>query len=116
MVTRSELAVNESDNNCAVRAGTEAEGEVKPCSSESLSEAITSPEDVSEIVHGLNNVLVSILLNAQFMEWKLPSYSLMRRNTHEIQRSAKRAGVLLKRLAGHSSAVQEAATASADAP
>ena len=116
MVTRSELAVNESDNNCATRAGTEIEGEVTPCSSGSLSEAMSSPEDLSEIVHGLNNVLVSILLNAQFMEWKLPSYSLMRRNTHEIQRSAKRAGVLLKRLVGNSGALQEAATASADVP
>ena len=61
-------------------------------------------EELSEILHGLNNVLVSILLNAQIMEWKLPSYSRMRRNTHEIQRSAQRAGVLLKRLAGHSGA------------
>jgi hypothetical protein len=49
-------------------------------------------------------VLVSIVLNAQIMEWKLPSYSLMRRNTHEIQRSAQRAGVLLKRLAAQRTA------------
>ena len=77
---------------------------------------LTSPEDLGEILHGLNNVLVSILLNAQFMEWKLPSYSLMRRNTHEIQRSAKRAGVLLKRLAGHAGAAQNAVSTPADAP
>ena len=54
--------------------------------------------ELGEILHGINNVLVSIVLNAQIMEWKLPSYSKMRRNTHEIQRSAQRAGVLLKRL------------------
>jgi hypothetical protein len=68
-------------------------------------------EELSEILHGLNNVLVSILLNAQIMEWKLPSYSRMRRNTHEIQRSAQRAGVLLKRLAGHSGATHKPAAA-----
>ena len=71
-------------------------------------------EELSEILHGLNNVLVSILLNAQIMEWKLPSYSRMRRNTHEIQRSAQRAGVLLKRLAGQSGATQKAAAAAVD--
>lgn len=60
--------------------------------------ATVSANELGEILHGLNNVLVSIVLNAQIMEWKLPSYSLMRRNTHEIQRSARRAGVLLKRL------------------
>lgn len=54
--------------------------------------------DQAEILHGLNNVLVSILLNAQLMEWKLPSYSHLRRNVHEIERSAQRAGILLKRL------------------
>jgi hypothetical protein len=107
--------VNENDNSCAVRVGSEAESEVTSCSTRSLSEGVTTPEDLGEIVHGLNNVLVSILLNAQFMEWKLPSYSLMRRNTHEIQRSAKRAGVLLKRLVGHSSAAQEAASTSVGA-
>lgn len=52
----------------------------------------------AEILHGLNNVLVSILLNAQLIEWKLPSYSRLRRNVHEIERSAQRAGALLKRL------------------
>jgi len=77
---------------------------------------LASPEDLGEILHGLNNVLVSIVLNAQFMEWKLPSYSLMRRNTHEIQRSAKRAGVLLKRLAGQPGAAQGAIPPSADTP
>jgi hypothetical protein len=52
----------------------------------------------AEVLHGLNNVLVSILLNAQLIEWKLPSYSHLRRNVHEIERSAQRAAVLLKRL------------------
>ena len=71
-------------------------------------------EELGEILHGLNNVLVSILLNAQIMEWKLPSYSRMRRNTHEIQRSAQRAGVLLKRLAGQSGAAQKPTAAAVD--
>ena len=52
----------------------------------------------AEILHGLNNVLVSILLNAQLIEWKLPSYSRLRRNVHEIERSTQRASMLLKQL------------------
>ncbi len=82
----------------------------------SPSETLANTEDLREIVHGLNNVLVSILLNAQFMEWKLPSYSRMRRNTHEIQRSAQRAGVLLKRLVVRSGATQKPAGTVLDAP
>src|SRR6516165_3873408 len=58
----------------------------------------TSCGQQAEILHGLNNVLVSILLNAQLIEWKLPTYSHLRRNVHEIERSARRAAVLLKRL------------------
>ena len=65
---------------------------------------VVEPHEVGEIMHSLNNVLVSIVLNAQIMEWKLPSYSSMRRNTHEIQRSAQLANVLLKRLAARDSA------------
>ena len=68
--------------------------------------------ELGEILHGLNNVLVSIVLNAQIMEWKLPSYSHMRRNTHEIQRSAQRAGVLLKRLRARTAAPDEAVESS----
>lgn len=91
----------ESDNGCSVLARTPAAETVSCCaqaSAASLRTPENTTEDLSEILHGLNNVLVSILLNAQFMEWKLPSYSRMRRNTHEIQRGAQRAGVLLKRL------------------
>lgn len=29
-------------------------------------------DDGAEILHGLNNTLASMLLNAQVMEWKLP--------------------------------------------
>jgi hypothetical protein len=52
----------------------------------------------SQILHGINNMLVSILLNAQVIEWKLPSYSRIRRNVHEVERSAQRGAVLLSRL------------------
>ena len=52
----------------------------------------------SELVHGLNNALVSILLNAQVIEWKLPSYSRLKRHLHEIERSAQRAGEITRRL------------------
>jgi hypothetical protein len=55
-------------------------------------------DDCAEILHGLNNVLAGMLLNAQVMEWKLPSYSRSRRYLHEIERNAQRGGELVKRL------------------
>jgi hypothetical protein len=111
--------VEHNENNCALRAGAETTGGVISCAhaaSVNPTDTATNTEDLGEILHGLNNVFVSILLNAQFMEWKLPSYSRMRRNTHEIQRSAQRAGVLLKRLAGHSGAAKKPAGTGGDVP
>ena len=55
-------------------------------------------DECAEILHGLNNVLASMLLNAQVMEWKLPSYSRSRRYLHEIERNAQRGGELVRRL------------------
>jgi hypothetical protein len=57
--------------------------------------------ECAELLHGLNNVLVSILLNAQVMEWKLPSYSRLKRNLHAIERNAQRGGELVKRFLYH---------------
>jgi signal transduction histidine kinase len=54
--------------------------------------------ECAELLHGLNNVLVSMLLSAQVMERKLPSYSRLKRNLHEIERSAQRGGELVRRL------------------
>ena len=54
--------------------------------------------DTAELLHELNNVFVSLLLNAQVMEWKLPSYSRLKRNLHEMQRNAQRGSELAKRL------------------
>ena len=55
-------------------------------------------ETCRDILHGLNNALVSILLNAQVIGWKLPSYSRLKRNVHEVERSAQRGGLLVQRL------------------
>jgi hypothetical protein len=54
--------------------------------------------DCTEILHGLNNALASMLLNAQVMEWKLPSHSRSKRYVHEIERNAQRGGELVKQL------------------
>src|SRR5215469_8589205 len=51
-----------------------------------------------ELLHELNNVFVSVLLNTQVMEWKLPSYSRLKRNLHEVQRDTQRGAELVKRL------------------
>ena len=60
----------------------------------------TTCDGCDEVLHGLNNVLASVLLNAQVMEWKLPSYSRSKRYLHEIERNAQRGGELVKRLLG----------------
>ena len=57
--------------------------------------------EFTELLHGLNNVLASTLLNAQVMEWKLPSYSRLKRNLHAIERNAQRGGELVRRLLNH---------------
>jgi hypothetical protein len=54
--------------------------------------------DSAELLHQLNNVFVTVLLNTQVMEWKLPSYSRLKRNLHEVQRDAQRGGELVKQL------------------
>jgi hypothetical protein len=53
---------------------------------------------LQHLLHDLNNVFVSILLNAQVIEWKLPSYSRIKRNVHEVERSAQRGGLLVERI------------------
>jgi hypothetical protein len=66
--------------------------------------ALTGCEDCGELLHGLNNALASVLLNAQVMAWKLPSYSRGKRYLHEIERNAQRGGELVKRLLERSQA------------
>ena len=54
--------------------------------------------DDTSLLHDLNNVLVAILLNAQIVEWKLPSYSRLKRNVHEIERGAQRGAFIVSKL------------------
>src|SRR5271169_6919257 len=61
-------------------------------------------EKCGELLHTLNNALASVLLNAQVMAWKLPSYSRGKRYLHEIERNAQRGGELVKRLLERSQA------------
>lgn len=51
-----------------------------------------------ELLHDLNNTFAAVLMNAQVLDGKLPSYSRSKRYIHEIERSAQRGGALLKRL------------------
>jgi hypothetical protein len=55
-------------------------------------------DECAQVLHSLNNVLASILLNAQLVEWKLASYSRIKRNIHEIERNAQRGEELVKQL------------------
>jgi len=51
-----------------------------------------------EILHDLSNAFASVLMNAQVLDGKMPSYSRSKRYIHEIERSAQRGGAQLKRL------------------
>jgi len=46
-------------------------------------------ESGTELLHGLNNAVLTILLNSQLIHWKLPTYSNMRRNVHQVERSVR---------------------------
>src|SRR5271169_2728119 len=76
----------------------------KPTASQEVGPAGAGCEACGELLHGLNNALLSVLLNAQVMAWKLPSYSRGKRYLHEIERNAQRAGELVKRLLERSQA------------
>lgn len=51
-----------------------------------------------ELLQDLSNTFAAVLMNAQVLDGKMPSYSRSKRYVHEIERSAQRGGVLLKRL------------------
>jgi hypothetical protein len=51
-----------------------------------------------EVLHELNDAFAAVLMNAQVLDGKLPSYSRSKRYIHEIERSVQRGGALLKRL------------------
>jgi len=51
-----------------------------------------------ELLRELNNSFAAVLMNAQVLDGKMPSYSRSKRYIHEIERSAQRGGALLKRL------------------
>jgi hypothetical protein len=50
------------------------------------------------LVHELSNLMTSVLLNAQMLEWKLPPYSHLKRPVREVARNAQRASELMRRL------------------
>jgi len=51
-----------------------------------------------ELLHDVNNTFAAVLMNAQALDGKLPSYSRSKRYIHEIERGAQRGAALLKRL------------------
>ena len=73
-------------------ADADGQHEPKPTASQEVGPAGAGCEACAELLHGLNNALSSVFLNAQVMAWKLPSYSRDKRYLHEIERNAQRAG------------------------
>ena len=55
-------------------------------------------QELYSILHDLNNVLVCVLVNVQIMARILPSYSVLKRNLHEVERSAQQGGLFVRRL------------------
>ena len=54
-------------------------------------------ESCIQLLRELNSAFAAVLMNAQVLDGKLPSYSRSKRYIHEIERSAQRGGALLKR-------------------
>ena len=50
------------------------------------------------LLHDINHAFAAVVLNAQVLDGKLPSYSRSKRYIHEIERSAQRGAALLRRL------------------
>jgi hypothetical protein len=84
------------------QVGAERAVSFGPISSEDVQPlAASSPldwETCIAVLHDLNNTFAAVLMNAQVMECKLPSYSRSKRYIHEIERGAQRGGALVKRL------------------
>jgi hypothetical protein len=70
------------------------------CSGTDVRRIDEAQEVQCKLLHDLNNVLVAILLNTQIIEWKLPSYSKIMRNLHEVERRAQHGALLVSRLRG----------------
>jgi hypothetical protein len=51
-----------------------------------------------ELLHDLSSTFAAVLINAQVLDGKIPSYSRSKRYVHEIERSVQRGGALLQRL------------------
>jgi signal transduction histidine kinase len=74
----------------------QASGENSVKTSSRLSPLATEP--CIELLHDLNHAFAAVLMNAQVLDGKLPSYSRSKRYIHEIERGAQRGSALLKRL------------------
>src|SRR5215831_16286153 len=91
-----------NDSSCGSDPASDATQSTEPLRSagENETERFSRVTDAksAELLHELNDVFVSVLLNTQVTEWKLPSYSRLKRNLHEVQRDTQRGAELIKRL------------------
>ncbi len=55
-----------------------------------------SADECDDLLHQLSNVLTSVIMSAQMLEWKLPAYSHLKRPLRELERNAQRGGELVK--------------------
>jgi len=63
-----------------------------------MARPLPGAEGPPELLHELSNLMTTVLLNAQMLEWKLPPYSHLKRPVHEVARNAQRATELMRRL------------------
>ncbi len=85
------LPLSESSEVCAAIASSCGDGEGRVSDT-------ACPSQLSDLLHELSNLMTSMLLNAQMLEWKLPPYSHLKRPVREVARSAQRGSELMKRL------------------
>jgi hypothetical protein len=89
------ISLSESSGLCEATSSSCGDREGRVSDTACPSHAV---EGCSGLVHELSNLMTTILLNAQMLEWKLPPYSHLKRPVREVARNAQRASELMRRL------------------
>ncbi len=100
------VCLSESSGLCQVKSSSCGDGE--GCVSD-MARPSPDAEGPAELLHELANLMTTVLLNAQMLEWKLPPYSHLKRPVREVARNAQRATELMRRLQQHTAHASGAA-------
>jgi len=81
---------DESSQISSAGQGREERDRENSCSSRAFNHSCAA------LVHELANTTTAVLMNAQVLGWKLPTYSRLKRPLREIERNAQRGSELMK--------------------